>query len=321
MLFEKKILSAYKQTAFARYDGDGLAHYFSHTDFEGLACEEIPFPSRLGHTLAGKLYSYENPKAGRLVVFDHGLGGGHRSYMKEIERLCRHGYSVFAYDHTGCMESGGEGINGMSGSITDLDDCLSFIGRTPRFAGLALAVIGHSWGGYAATLAPALHPDLSHVVVLSGAISLRAIARTFLCGPLALYRRAVMRLEAKANPKTADLDGVQVLKDTAARVLCIYSENDPLIRRSLHYEPLARALAGKETACLLLEKNKGHNPNYTEAAVGLLAAYSKEKALFRREHPHASEEEKAAFRARFDWQAMTEQDEGVWQMILSFLDA
>ena len=69
-----------------------------------------------------------------------------------------------------------------------------------------------------------------------------------------------------------------------------------------------------------MEKNKGHNPNYTEVAVTALSAYLKEKALFRREHPHASEEEKAAFRARFDFHAMTEQDARVWGEIFAWLD-
>ena len=59
MLFEKQILSVYKKTAFSRADGDGTAYYFSHEDFPGLSCKEIPFPSRRGHTLAGYLYSYQ----------------------------------------------------------------------------------------------------------------------------------------------------------------------------------------------------------------------------------------------------------------------
>lgn len=320
MLFEKQILTAYQKTAFARCDGDGTAYYFSHKDFAGLTCESYPIPSRLGHTLAGKLYSYQNPRAGRLVVFDHGFGGGHRSYMKEIERLCRAGYLVLAYDHTGCMESGGEGTRGLTGSITDLDDVLSFIKRDARFAGYDLSVIGHSWGGYATTLAPALHPDLCHVVVLAGALSAKRVLRSFLGGLLAPYRGAVMKLEREANPKTVDLDGAEVLSRTTAKVLCIYSENDPLIRKNLHYKPLQKALAGKANARLILVKNRGHNPNYTEAAVARLAAYGKEKSRFYREHPHATDEERAAFRARHDFHAMTEQDTRVWDEILAWLD-
>ena len=192
MLFTKKFVEGYRKTAFSRADGDGLTFYFSHTDFEGLRCEEYPFPSRFGHTLAGRLYCYENPIPSRLVIFDHGFGGGHRAYLREIEMLCRHGYLVLAYDHTGCMESGGAGTNGLSGSITDLDDCLSYVKRDARFADFTLSVIGHSWGGYATTLAPALHPELSHIVILAGGVSARQVLRGFLHGPLALDRKSVV---------------------------------------------------------------------------------------------------------------------------------
>ena len=320
MIFEKKILAAYQKTAFSRCDGDSLTKYFSHADFPGLCCEAYPFPSRRGHTLSGKLYSYQNPIPSRLVVFDHGFGGGHLAYMKEIELLCRHGFLVLTYDHTGCMESGGAGTPGLCGSITDLDDCLSYVKGQARFAGHAISVVGHSWGGYATTLSPALHPDLSHIVILAGAVSAKRVLRSFLGGALALYRPAVLRLERASSPDTIDLDGAKILQKTETKVLAIFSENDPLIRKNLHYKPLKKALAGKENARLILEKNKGHNPNYTEAAVARLGAYLKEKALFRREHPKASGEEKEAFLSRFDFHAMTEQDARVWREIFAWLD-
>jgi hypothetical protein len=41
--------------------------------------------------------------------------------MTEIERLARHGYMVFAFDKTGCMESGGAAANGFAQAIADLD--------------------------------------------------------------------------------------------------------------------------------------------------------------------------------------------------------
>ena len=119
MIFEKKILEIYKNLAYRRCDDNGTAYYFSSDDFQGLKKEEYPFSASAGHKLSGYIYSYENAKEGRLIVFDHGFFGGHRSYMREIETLCRHGYMVFAYDHTGCMESGGETPNGMLRALKD----------------------------------------------------------------------------------------------------------------------------------------------------------------------------------------------------------
>lgn len=152
MIFEKQIMNFYKGMMYARCDDNGTAFYFSASDFPGLKSEAYSFKASAGHTLNGALYHYDNPIPGRLIVFDHGFGGGHRSYMKEIEMLCRHGYLVFAYDHTGCMTSGGESPNGMAQSLCDLNDCITMLKADDRFAGMDISVMGHSWGGFSALI-------------------------------------------------------------------------------------------------------------------------------------------------------------------------
>ena len=124
MIFEKQVLAAYRAMAYTRCDDTGVAYYFSAKDFPTLFAEEYDFTSSRGDLLRGFLYSYPEKNPSRLVVFDHGFGGGHLSYMKEIELLARRGYLVFAYDHTGCMRSGGESPNGMAQSLSDLNDAL-----------------------------------------------------------------------------------------------------------------------------------------------------------------------------------------------------
>ena len=85
MIFEKKIIEAYKGMAYTRCDDNGTAFYFSAKDFETLESEPFNFTASAGHMLKGYLYHYANPIPNRIVVFDHGFGGGHRAYMKEIE--------------------------------------------------------------------------------------------------------------------------------------------------------------------------------------------------------------------------------------------
>ena len=120
MIFEKKVVGFYTAQFFNRCDDKGLAHYFSHADFPGLRQQPFDFKSSLGHDMKGWFYCYDEIIPGRLVIFEHGFGGGHRSYMKEIEMLCRRGFLVYTYDHTGCMESGGDSPRGLSQSLRDL---------------------------------------------------------------------------------------------------------------------------------------------------------------------------------------------------------
>ncbi|MBO4406716.1 MAG: alpha/beta fold hydrolase [Clostridia bacterium] len=321
MIFEKQILKRYRAAAFRRYDDTGTARYFGPEDFPGLIAEPVSFPNRAGDLLAGWFYSCFAPKEGRLVVFDHGIGGGHRSYMKEIALLAEAGYRVFAYDHTGCMASGGECTRGMSGSLADLDDALSYLRETHGIPDESISVIGHSWGGFAALNISRYHPFLSHVVAISGFLSVPRLLASSLGGfPLpAPYREAICALERDVNPGYADSDAISSLAGSGAKVLLIYSDNDPLIRKKLHYDPLYEAFSQKSNFTFLLEKGKLHNPHYTREAVGLLSAYMRELSRKSKRRQLKTEEQRAAFRASFDWDAMTAQDPDVWEKILDHL--
>lgn len=321
MIFEKQVLGMYRGMAYTRCDDKGLAYYFSAKDFPGLSLTPYPFTASAGHTLQGYLYHYEWYDPSRLVVFDHGFGGGHRSYMKEIEMLCRHGYRVFAYDHTGCMESGGETPNGMAQSLCDLNDCITQIKSDPQFAGLDLSVMGHSWGGFSTLNISALHPEISHVVVLSGFVSVELLVNSFFGGIMKGYRRAVMDLERQSNPKFVEFNAVDSLSASSAKVLLIYSENDQMCRKNPHFDLLQEGLENKENVRFLLVPDKGHNPNYTKDAVGYLAEYAKAQRKMLRRGLLAAPEARKAFVASFDWNRMTAQDGAVWREIFDCLDA
>lgn len=320
MLFEKRIVEMYKGMMYTRQDDNGTAFYFSAEDFPGLRCEPYSFKAAAGHTLQGYIYSYDNPIEKRLVVFDHGFGGGHRSYMKEIEKLCAHGFTVFAYDHTGCMQSGGDTPNGMAQSLCDLNDCLTALKADDRFIGCGIAVMGHSWGGFSTMNICTLHPDITHAVVISGFISVQHLVGSYFSGLMKAYRKAIMRLERESNPIFVDYNGVVSLAGTKAKTLLIYSDNDKLCSKT-NYDILKRNLEGrKENVKLMLVNNKGHNPNYTEDAVAYLAGYVDAKAKLMKKKKLSTDSEKRAFLDSFDWHRMTAQDEAVWAEIFKCLD-
>ncbi len=318
MIFEQQVIKMYKGMMHTRCDDTETVFYFSSEDFPGLESEAYTFTASAGHTLRGYLYHYADPKEGRLIVFDHGFGGGHRAYMKEIEKLCAHGYLVFAYDHTGCMESGGESPNGLAQSLCDLNDCITVIKEDKRFTGCSISVIGHSWGAFSTMNIAALHPEITHVVALCGFVSVEEMIKTFFAGPLKGYRRAVLALEQTSNPKFSTFHAVQSLAGSSVNALLIYSEDDQLCRR-VHYDILKQNLADKKNVHFLLVNNKGHNPNYTTEAVKLLGEFGKARAKLTKKK-NVSAEEKARFVATFDWEKMTDQDETVWNEIFSHLD-
>ena len=319
MIFEKKIIGIYESQFMSRCDDKGLAHYFSHSDFPGLRQQSFDFMSSLGHTMKGWFYCYDKVIPGRLVVFEHGFGGGHRSYMKEIEKLCSHGYLVYTYDHTGCMESGGDSPRGLSQSLRDLNDCLNALRSTPGSRDLDISVMGHSWGGFSTMNICALHPEVSHIVAMCGFVSVPEMAGQFFSGILKGYRKGVLALEEKNNPEFVRYNAAESLAGTDIPVLLLYSADDKLVSRGIHHDTLKKDLAHKSNIRILLEENKGHNPNYTREAVRYLGEYA--AALARKNKQLRTESRKKAFRDSWDWDRMTIQDDNVWTEIFRTLDA
>ncbi len=318
MLFHKKVEEIYRARVFVRCDDTGRVKYFGVEDFPSLRAEPYAFMTEKGNRLRGWFYSYENADKKRLIIFAHGLGGGHRSYMKEIEKLASHGYRVFAYDNTGCMASEGERTGGLSQSLADLRDCLTALKADPQVDMADYAVMGHSWGGYATMNIAACHPDVKCLVALAGFVSVGMMVKQSFPGILSLYRKHIMALERESNPTTYHLAATDTLAKTTARVLLLHSEDDETVSYKLHFGALKEALAGKENITLLTVKDRGHNPNYTPDAVVLKKEMSHEL-----EHLPGgiTEEQKAAFRASFDWDKITEQDDAVWEQIFRHLDA
>ncbi len=319
MIFEKKIIEQYKSMAFCRCDDNGTAYYFSANDFEGLNSLPYSFVSSMGNRLQGYFYSYNAPIKDRLIIFDHGMGGGHRSYMREIEMLCKGGYRVFAYDHTGCMESEGENTNGMTQSLHDLDDCICALRDSGELDGVRLSVMGHSWGAFATMNIPKIHSEVSSIVAISGFVSAERLIDTFFEGLLSVYRKPIIKLEREANSKYFDYYAPDSIKTSGAKALLIYSKDDPVCKKTPHYDVLEQAFCESDNVTMLLVDKKGHNPNYTEDAAKYLSEYVAKRTEETKAKRLSTEEERRNFVESFDWKRMTEQDDEIWNKIFEFL--
>ena len=150
---------------------------------------------------------------------------------------------------------------------------------------------------------------------MSGFVSVRKIIKQNFKGILGLYAKDIFNLEKRTNPEYAEFDGVETLKNTKSKVLLIYSDNDPLVRKDIHYDTLYSALNSKDNIKFVLVHNKLHNPNYTEDAVKYLGEYTSAVSAAVK----LSDDEKEKFKNSFDWDRMTAQDEKVWEMIINHI--
>ncbi|MDI9469876.1 MAG: alpha/beta fold hydrolase, partial [Bacillota bacterium] len=115
-----------------------------------------------------KAYLYGAGEAKRLLVFCHGMGSGHESYINEITHMVDSGYAVFAHDGTGSGTSGGNTVKGLLQSAIDLEAALGFIDTLPELRQLPKYLMGHSWGAFAVAEALGYRDDLVAVAAIAG---------------------------------------------------------------------------------------------------------------------------------------------------------
>lgn len=116
--------------------------------------------------LQGYIYGCDNNKG--LIVFAHGIGGGHEGYINQIIWLVNNGWRVFAYDATGSCTSEGDGTNGLPQSALDLNCALDYIEKDEELSALPKFLMGHSWGGYAVTAVLNFDHDIKASASISG---------------------------------------------------------------------------------------------------------------------------------------------------------
>ncbi len=319
MIFEAKMKEIYRRNVCVRWDDTGKVYYFTPKDFPGLQQISHPFPGAWGQKLQGYFYYYGTPSPERVVILDHGMTCGHRLYMTEISTLAKAGYLVFSYDHTGCVDSEGENANGMFQSLSDLNCCLKDLKTVPELKDTSYAVIGHSWGGFAAMNISVYHPEVTHIVSLAGYLSMKQMFRQKFRGILRPYRKTAERLEREWNPEFADADGLESMKKSGVKALLIHSADDPTVAKEYHFDVAKEALKDCENVSFMLVDHRLHNPNYTDDAVQYKNIGIKMRDEKYKRGELSTPEQIAEFHASYDWHRMTAQDDAVWAEIFEHL--
>ena len=310
----------YRRLFIHRYDDEGYIKYFTAADFPGLLAEPVSFPSG-GNTLRGFVYSRDGARQDTLILFLHGIGGGHRSYMAEIDALCRRGFPVLAYDNTGCFASEGESIRCMAQSLADADACLTWLKTEGFFAKYAhVYAVGHSWGGFAAGSISRFHPEIQKAVVLCGFLSVETLLDCTLDSAKVpakgLFQKRLLAYEKAMAPRYWDADVRAAVRQGGTEFLFAQSKDDAMVPFERNTAVLQREFP--EQTYLVFE-GRGHNPNYTPDAVTYMQSVFGRFNALNKKHKLRTQEQKQAFFADTDWRRMTAQDEEFWDRAAQFL--
>ncbi len=312
--------AVYKKKLVHRYDDEGYIKYFTAADFPGLQAEPFSFTSGK-NTLRGFWYRYGGER-NELIVFCHGVGGGHRSYMTEIAHLCGRGYTVLAYDNTGCFASEGRDIGGFVQSLADLDAAVKALkadGAWERFS--RVFVMGHSWGGYAAANIPAYQSGFEKAVAISGFVSVERMLLTQTVGAKTAMNRFTFRqlcaFEKKAGPAYFGANALDAVNEGKTKFLFAHSKDDPVVPYAEHTRYIQEN--AKADAEYLIVSGRMHNPNYTSDAVIYMSEVFGGFQAAEKAGKLKTLEAKQAYLKDTDWRRMTAQDEAFWDKVCAFL--
>jgi len=298
--------------------------YFTVDDFDGLNKRPIQFKSNKGQTLKGNIYIYETIKDYKgLIVFVHGMGGGHLSYTTEINTFAKAGFAVMSYDNTGTWESEGKNLKGFFQSVIDLKYALKFVSEDESLNNYNVYLVGHSWGAYSVCQVLQYNPKVKKVVALSGFNnSSKIICDTMKeqtkvnCSFLKPFFTAINFLNFG---KDAIKNTVNILKETDIPVLILQGEADTSV--TLENSLCNKCLEGKSNIKIISYKERYHNVYQTKESEKYLndtfASLSKLKKQYKGKIP---KEEIDKIYNNIDYYKMTEESQEVMDMIIKFIE-
>lgn len=315
---------AVEKVAFGnRCEGNAYLQYFTAADFPNLTADPVEFTGNCGQVLRGNLYSETGRQDFKaLLVFAHGMGGGHLSYTTELDFFAKRGYLVLAYDNTGTMASEGKSLVGMPQAVSDLRSALAFAKQDARTKDLPVVLAGHSWGGYTVCRVLYFHPNVKGVVAFSApddVPSLLCAQAKAMTGKNLGFLEPFLRLYERIRfGKAAVMRTSEIAAQADVPVLLLHGEKDTTVRPA-DAAATQEILKNRQNVQTVLYPEKQHNVYATVEAEQYIAdAFSKLGVLTK---DKAKAADAKSFAETLDFRKMCEEDTEVMETVSAFLDS
>lgn len=256
-----------------RFDPNPLVRYYTPEEFN-LSFEEVKFKLDTNEELVGAIYHYDNYDENKIVVYAHGMSSCTKSYIQDIEYLCKKGYQVLGFDYLATDKSQGESQKSFSHGLKSLDYAIRFI--KSKFNNIDIYVIGHSWGGYNTLNVINYHPDIKKVIALAGFVTPSLALKRFIPNPFKFTSGLINLVEFIKNPKYGFNNSIKSLKKFKGEALLIHSDDDPTVLYDVHFKRFEKSLKNKDNIKFMSLTKKKHQPHYSNEAVDLLSKFSKD---------------------------------------------
>lgn len=284
--------------------------YFHACDYKNLRTTKFSFKNSNGFILNGFYYYYDPIDFNSLILFCHGMGGGHEAYLNEIEFFARYGYTVLSFDYQGTIFSEGDKVGGFLQGLSDVDECLEVIKKENHFNNIYL--VGHSWGAFNAMNVIKFHPEVKKVVAMSGFLSLKQIFSDSIPFPLKFLYRGLKKIEEKDHEKYKDIDSLNSLSSFKGKALLLHSVEDDIVDFYNSFQFIKDCNNNKNISFKECT-GKYHNVSYKIESVNALRSYLKKLEQL------STDEEKIALADKTDFTKLCDLDFGLMNEIINFL--
>ena len=291
-----------------RWDPDGIIEYYSAFQYLDLMIEDVKFNLN-NQTLRGYFYFYEKENYKGILVFSHGMWGSHEAYIQEIELLAREGYKVLGFDYLGTDLSDGKNIKGLGMSLRCLDAAIKYV---KSISDEKIYVMGHSWGGFAASNIAKYHNDIAAVVAMSPFVSIsRLLSKSapLLIKPFIPFFILIDWINCGTYSFSNSL---KVLKKSNVPTLILHSKDDHVVDYYKNTYVLEKRIKRNNLKFIILNGKK-HNPDYSDDALQYALECNKEMSQLKGE-------KLLIYRMKIDYQRMGEIDNNVFSKIIDFLN-
>ena len=305
------VARVYRKRFVCRFDKEVGVPYYSCADFRGLKQESFSFTNSKRIEIHYFYYYYDNYQEDKIVLFCHGMGPGHVSYLREIEELARRGYKVLTLDYVGCGESKGKCLGSLNAPTRDVMDLLDHLKLDKK-----IILVGHSLGGFTALKVASLRKEITKVVVFAPIITTRIMV--YNASKSNFITKHVLKYERKVEKEYDSIDLPKYLATATDDILFIQSVDDPMVPYDSSLK-VAEETNNPHIETIKFE-NRKHNPNYTEAAVEYMNEVFGGYNRLTKYKKIASDEERIAYFKDVSIDKLTEQDKSLFDKIEHFIN-
>ena len=242
-----------------RGDGSISIKYANPSDYPNLDVKKTYFLNNKKARLSVYEYKLKESKPIGLVLFIHGIGGGHFYSLQLINYLCERGLMVVAYDQYGSGTSEGKKIDSMTQGAIDVKYAVKYI---ESHYDLPFYVMGHSWGGFCAAQSLRYSKKILKCVSIAGLDSEASMTsgNKF----FATLASAFVRICGFTKyGKYSFYSQYGAFKKTSAKVLYLQGKEDLIVDPKKTGYKYQKKLKNKNNIQVVMLDKKGHSPIVT----------------------------------------------------------